>query len=101
MGSSDQTNELASPGQGPNAGAGRYHWRQDDGGPLTIEEAEPLHVGRPEGQRLADDGRAGLGLVDLQTDGEIAGEQAKADRDPIRMEAGSDQGIEIVGGYGA
>jgi len=50
----------------------------------------------PEGAGLAEDLGAGAGFGDLEPEGEIAGEQAKAHGDAVGMQAGTDQMIEIM-----
>ena len=63
---------LLGPGGGPG---------EQDRLPILDEGAEALDVGGAEGDRLADRGRAGVGLGDLEADGQGAGQQPEADRD--------------------
>src|SRR5438105_4794145 len=67
-----------------------------DGTSREDEAAEARDVGGAKGQRLPeDDGERG-GLVELESDGEVTGEQAEANRALIGMEAGADQMVEIM-----
>jgi hypothetical protein len=49
-----------------------------------------------ESAGLTQHSGAGSGLADLQSEGQVAGEQAKPDRNAIGMQAGTDQVIEIM-----
>ncbi len=53
-------------------------------------------MGGAEGARLADDLRARLGLGDLAADGEVAGEQAVADRALVGVQAVADEVVEVA-----
>jgi hypothetical protein len=51
-------------------------------------------VGGAESGRIADDGRAGVGVVDLEADGEIASVQAEAECDAVGMQSVADLVVE-------
>jgi hypothetical protein len=53
-------------------------------------------VGGAAGARLADDLGPRLGLGDLVDDGEVAGEEAEADRDLVGVEAIAGEVVEVV-----
>ena len=55
-----------------------------------------MHMTGAEGQRLANDGRrTGCG-VQLMTNGQIPGQQAKTDRDAVGIQAVADEVVEVM-----
>ncbi len=80
----------------PGARVAGLMGHEPDCGVLLGEEAQALHVRGAEGARLAERGRPLAGLVDLEAEGQIAGQEAEADRDPIGLQARADQVVEIM-----
>ena len=75
-----------SPRQVPDVRDGGLHGGHGEGVRVVGKQAEALDVSGPEGVRLPDEGWAGLSAGDLKADGQIAGQEPEADRDPIRVE---------------
>lgn len=69
---------------------------QQDIGAAALKEAETIDVLCPEGAWFGDACRASLGLLDLESNGEVARQQSEADGNTIRMQAVADQMIEVV-----
>ena len=62
---------------------------------IVPEQAEAVDVGGAERGRLADRRGARVGIADLEADGEVAGEQAEAERDAVGVQAVAHQVVEI------
>src|SRR5215210_542109 len=63
---------------------------------MLHEGAEAVDLRGAEGRRLAEDGGAGARVTDLEPEGEVTGEEAKADGDAVGGQAGADQMIEVM-----
>ena len=89
-------NGTVSPRDVPNAGRAGLAGRQPDGPLLLDKEPQALDLGGAESPRLPQHRGAGASLTDLQAEGQVAGQQTKAHRDAVGMQAGTDQVIEIM-----
>ena len=96
MGSSGDLDGEVGPGELPDGGWSGLERNDNEGVRGQAEEAETFDVSSSERPRLADDGRAGLSGGDLEADGQIAGQQPKADRHLIGVEPLADQVGQIV-----
>ena len=68
---------------------------QEDGVRVVVVEgegAEAIDMLGAEGGRLADAVGAGIGVGDLEADGEVAGEQAEAEGDAVGVQPVDDGG---------
>jgi hypothetical protein len=70
--------------------------QQNEGVLLALKEPQALDVSRAEGPRFAEDRRLALGLVELEAEGQVAGEQLEAERDAVGMQPGGHQMIQVL-----
>ena len=84
------------PRQITHALIGRPDRGQDDH-PVDDDVAgQAVHGGDAEGARRASASRTPAGDADLVADSQIPGQQAQPNGDPIGVQAGADQVVEVV-----